>query len=497
MKLIAMKKILLPLSLMSLSFLVACGSGSGGPAPAPPTGPFSTASLKGQYAYRLSGFLYGNTTIPYAEGGVFTADGNGNITSATDDLVQQGTALTSTSTSGTYTINADGTGSLSLTNASLGTINLAITLASTSKVYLIEQDAANTFGVAELQSSSTLATLPSGNFTFRLHDSTIASRAGQFSVGSGALTGTEDILVNGAFDNGTGIPLVITGSLLTPSNGRGTGSFNDGLSTIQFIYYVVDSNNIRILRTDSGIVSLGRAEARSSSSFSNTDFSGTYAFGSRADDGNSNGGINGQNTVGIITADGNGTITGGAYDSVVDGTSVANASITSGGTYTVFSDGSVVANFTTSTGATIQQIFWLVSSQRAFFLTNDSTKYEDGIADLQQLSTFSNSSLSGQYAFVMDGFIVGNANIDRVGWINGDGNGNLSWLEGVNSTGTYNVPGTLTGTYAVSANGRATATVNNLSQGNNDIIFYMSSASNAYILQNFSGYEIIGAMDLQ
>ncbi len=496
MKLIAMKKLLLPLSLMSLSFLVACGSGSGGPAPAPPTGPFSTASLKGQYAYRLSGFLYGNTTIPYAEGGVFTADGNGNITSATDDLIQQGAALTSTSTSGTYTVNADGTGSITLSNASLGTINLAITIASTSKVYLIEQDAANTYGVAELQSSSALATLPSGDFTFRLHDSTIASRAGQFSVGSGALTGTEDILVGGVLDSGGGVPLVISGSLLTPSNGRGTGSFNDGLSTIQFIYYVVDSNNIRILRTDSGIVSLGRAEARSSS-FSTSDFAGTYAFGSRADDNNSNGGINGQNTVGIITADGNGTITGGAYDSVQDGNSVANASITSGGAYTVFSDGSVIVNFTTSTGASIQQIFWLVSSQRAFFLTNDSTKYEDGIADLQQLSTFSNSSLSGQYAFVMDGFVAGTANIDRVGWINGDGNGNLSWLEAVNTTGSYNLPGTLTGTYAVSQNGRATATVNNLSQGNNDIVFYMSSASKAYILQNFSGYEIIGAMDLQ
>jgi hypothetical protein len=497
MKFIAMKKILLPLSLLFLSFLVACGGSGGGPAPAPPTGPFSNASLKGQYAYRLSGIVYENTNIPYAEGGVFTADGNGNITSATDDLVLQGAAFTSTSTSGTYTVNADGTGNISLTNASLGgPISLAITMASTSKVYLIEQDAANTYGVAELQSSSTLATLPSGNFTFRLHDTQIASRAGQFNVGSGALTGTEDILVNGVLDNSTGNPLVITGSLLTPSNGRGTGSFNDGLSTIQFIYYVVDSNNIRILRTDSGIVSLGRAEARSSS-FSTSDFSGTYAFGSRADDGNSNGGINGQNTVGIITADGNGTITGGTYDSVQDGTPVTAASITSGGTYSVGADGSVVVNFTTSTGAAIQQIFWLVSSQRAFFLTNDSTKYEDGIADLQQLSTFSNSSLSGQYAFVMDGFIVGPTFVDRVGWINGDGNGNLNWFEGVNTTGSYNVPGTLTGTYAVSANGRATATVNSLSQGNNDIVFYMSSASHAYILQNFSGYEIIGAMDLQ
>jgi hypothetical protein len=371
---------------------------------------------------------------------------------------------------------------------------LAVTLASTSKLYLIETDGANTYGVAELQSSATLASLPSGPYTFRIHDQGTASRAGAFSVSTGQLTGSEDLLAGGTLDNGTGSPLALTGSLLTPSGGRGTGSFNDGISTVDFIYYVVDANNIRILRTDSGLVSLGRAETQSGTFTSNAAFSGSYAFGSRADDSSS---LSGQNTVGVITADGSGHITGGAYDAVIDGTPVSNAAINSGGTYTVFQDGSVSVNFTTSTGASIQQIFWLVSPSRAFFLTNDSTKYEDGIADLQQSSSFSNSSLSGSYAFVMDGFVENTANIDRVGWISGDGNGNMGWLETVNSTGQPSAPGQLTGTYTVASNGRATATVNSVSQANNDLVFYMVSPSQAYILQDFTGYEIIGAMDLQ
>jgi len=97
----------------------------------------------------------------------------------------------------------------------------------------------------------------------------------------------------------------------------------------------------------------------------------------------------------------------------------------------------------------------------------------------------------------MDGFVNQVANLDRVGWISGDGGGNMNWYEGVNSSGTYNVPGTLTGTYSVAANGRATATINGLSQGSNDLVFYLVSGSQAYILQDFTGYEIIGATDLQ
>ncbi|MGA2695749.1 MAG: hypothetical protein ABSE92_06790 [Terriglobales bacterium] len=491
-----MKTLFLPLALLPLMFAAGCGggpSGSGGGG----TGTFSNSSLNGQYAYRLTGLLYNSngSTSSYAEAGTFSADGGGHITAGVDDLVVGGTALaTSTSVTGTYSVNGDGTGSITLNNAGLGTETLAITLASSSKLYIIEQDPANTFGVAELQSSSTLTTVPSGTFTFRIHDQGTASRAGAFTVNAGTIAGSEDLLAGGNLDNGTGAPLPITGSLLTPTGGRGTGSFNDGLSTVQFVYYVVDANNIRILRTDSGLVSLGRAETQTGTFTSNAAFKGSYAFGSRADDTFS---INGQNTVGVITADGNGAITGGAYDAVIDGSPVSNAAITSGGTYTVGQDGSVVVNFTTSTGASIQQIFWLVSPSRAFFLTNDSTKYEDGIADLQQSSSFTNTSINGQYAFVMDGFVVSTANIDRVGWISGDGGGNMSWYEGVNSSGTYGNPGTLTGTYSVATNGRATATINGLSQGSNDLVFYLVSGSQAYILQDFSGYEVIGAMDLQ
>jgi hypothetical protein len=241
-------------------------------------------------------------------------------------------------------------------------------------------------------------------------------------------------------------------------------------------------------------VSLGRAEAQSGGPFSNASFSGSYAFGSRADDIVT---VNGVNTVGEISGDGNGNISGGVYDSVRDGTAYSGISI-GPGTYSVSSNGRSLLNFATAISSSVQQIFWMVSPSRAFFLSNDPNKEEDGIADLQQSGTFSNSSLSGSYAFVMDGFITGSYNVDGLGWIQGDGAGNMTWNQGVNDGGVFNsTSGTLSGTYSVGSNGRVTATISGVSQANNDLILYLISNSSAYLSQNVSGYEMLGTMDLQ
>jgi hypothetical protein len=301
--------------------------------------------LKGQYTYRLVGLFYATSAqVPYAEAGIFTADGNGNISSGTDDIVESGAALFTTSTSGTYSLINDGSGNMVLNNTAFGTITLAVKLVSSSKLYMIEEDNANTSGVAELQDSSTLSTMPSGAFAFKIHDRAVASRVGVFAVSNGTVTGSEDILAAGVLDNNTGHPLTLIGSLQPPSSGRGSGSFSDGASTVQFEYYIVNANNIRILRTDSGLVSLGRAEAQSGGPFSNASFSGSYAFGSRADDAFT---VNGVNTVGEISGDGNGNISGGVYDSVQDGTAYSSISI-GPGTYSVSSNGRALLNFATA-----------------------------------------------------------------------------------------------------------------------------------------------------
>src|SRR5579862_7981687 len=76
-------KFLLGLTLALLGFGLACGSGGPG---IPITGTFGNSSMKGNYTFHLYGV--DTTGNQYAEAGVFVADGNGNITSGTDDFNQ-------------------------------------------------------------------------------------------------------------------------------------------------------------------------------------------------------------------------------------------------------------------------------------------------------------------------------------------------------------------------------------------------------------------------
>jgi hypothetical protein len=492
-----MKKLFLPLGLFSLMFCGGCGSS--GPGPFIPKGNFSNASLKGQYVYQLSGTdtTNGVNAFPYYEAGVFVADGNGNLTNVSDDF-SEGATPTLTTGAGTYSIKNDGTGSLTLNNA-LGTVTLAVTIVSSSKAYLIEADAGlNSSGMAELQDSTATSSAPGGTFAFRLHTantsqmfSLSAASVGVFTASGGTVsTGTMDVDRGGTLNNGTASPLTFTGSFNAPPNlGRGTGTFTDSSNTtLSFIYYVVDANNVRFLSSSSGLLGIGRAEKQSSPALS-----GSYAFGGRGD--TVNNGINAVDTVGAFSASG-GSITTGAIDAVEDGSNLSTT--ISGGSYTTTANGRATVTLNASSG-TVQATFWMVSPSRGFFLiTNDSNAVEDGTLDLQS-GTFTNATMNGQFAFMMDGFDTTQL-LDRLGTLTWDGTSKLTLNEVANSSATGQgaiSPGVLTGNYSVSSNGRAVGTINNLSLTNNDLVFYLISGSDAYLLQNDSGVQINGMISLQ
>jgi hypothetical protein len=367
-------------------------------------------------------------------------------------------------------------------------------LVSSSKVYLIENDPGlNAAGLAEKQDGTAIASAPNGTFVFKFHTTST-------SQGSAALVGVMNVsagvVSSGSSEDanrgGASTSLTLNSGLFNGPTGmgRGSGSFTDNSgATISFNYYIVDANNIRLLVSTSGINGIGRAEVQSSTA----GLAGSYAFGSKGDDSYALGGVV---RVGELTASG-GSITSGTYDAVQDGNPVANAPFT--GTYTSVGGRTVV---TLSTGT--QQVFYTVSSSRVFFLTtvdpSDTSNVEDGTADLQQSSSFSNASVKGQFAFVMKGLTSISSYIDRVGWLQWDGAGAVSLSEEANSstTGLGGQPfGILTGTYSVASNGRATCTINNFSQSSNDFVVYLISGTDGYLLQNDAGEEISGKMSQQ
>jgi hypothetical protein len=480
-----MKTLYLCLGLLSLLFCAACGSSNGGVPGFIPKGNFSNASLSGQYVYQIEGFDFShlNTVSAYREAGVFTANGSGAITRATDDLAEGNGVVTTVST-GSYTIGNDGTGTLSFNNA-LGTITLQVTLVSASKVYIVEGDTLlNAGGLAEKQNLAAIAAAPTGTFVFREHDlnsSTLQSVAsvGAFTVGGGvASNGNKDVNTGGAFSS-----LTFTGSFNAPdtTTGRGSGTFTDSaLATSSFNYYIVDANNVRFLAATTGVVGDGRAELQSGTPA----LSGSYAFGSKGDTGS----LGGVNMAGRFTASG-GSITAGARDSVQDGGTATNVSFT--GTFTQAASGRAVLSL--STTANNNYVVWMVSPTRGLLLVNDSNTVQDGSLDLQQVSSFSNSTMNGQFGFVMDGFDVGQTAKDRVGTLQWDGSGKLILNEFTNTAGSPSTA-TLSGHYAVSANGRTGSSISNLSS---NLIFYLVSGNDAYVVQNDSNVELNGTISKQ
>ncbi len=493
------KKMLLVLGLSTgMIFAAGCGAGAGinGIPPGGGSGAYSNASLNGSYVYQLAGTV-SSSGASYQEAGVLIADGNGHITGGIDDFTQGFTSSFGSTFSGTYAIASNGTGTISLTSATF-TASFAVTLVSSSKAYLIEADPLNAAGVAELQSPAAIGAAPTGTFVFKTHTAAgliPTSTVGQFTVSTGNFqSGSVDVNKAGTFSS----PILANFTFNAPiSNGRGTGNYTENPgATFGFFYYIVDSNNIRLLSTDTSTNSggIGRAELQSAGPFSTSSLSGSYVFGSKGDD---NFGLNTVNTVGVFAASG-GNITSGAFDSVEDGTPLTNVAIT-GGTYQVASNGRVTANLISS-AATVNQVLWMVSPSRAFSITasdtSDPSVTQDGTDDLQQTTAFSNSSIKGQFALVMHGFNP-SVFLDRIGTLQWDGNGNLILNELVNDSGTVNVPGSLTGTYSVAANGRVTGTINTVSANTNDLVFYMISNSSGNVLQEDAGTEISGATELQ
>lgn len=444
----------------------------------------------------------------YTETIVLKADGSGHVTGVEDFNSSRFGFTGGTAFTGSYDVAHDGNGSMTINFSapSSGQINLSITLASTAKFYAAEADAfvnfsANATGVGVLQSAGAIGTAPTGIFVTRVHqvNPTAVSSAtvgALTSVNGTTVTGTIDVLRNDAL-----LPqLSLTaGSFSAPdTSGRGTLIYTDSSNfTTNYEYYIVDTNTFWLMGTDATILGKGTAERQASGALS---LAGNFAFGSGGDTDTSIGGVR---SVGVFTA-GSGTVSAGTLDSVQDNTSILNEAFT--GTYTQGANGRVTVTLIPTGGAAIMipEIFWMVSNSRAYFLVDSTTKVEDGTLDLQTQNTFANTDFKSKfgYAMVTDGYLSSSGYLTRVGTLYPDGNGNMVLNEETNLLpfppgslpGVITDPPTLPGTYQVATNGRVDGTINSLSS---NLIGYLVSPGQAYVLQNDPGVEISGQLTLQ
>jgi len=143
-----------------------------------------------------------------------------------------------------------------------------------------------------------------------------------------------------------------------------------------------------------------------------------------------------------------------------------------GGAYSVNTGtGRGTATLVTS-GAAFQLSFYIVSRGSAKFVGTDTTQQVAGVASQQTPNaTFNNSLLNGNFAFLL-GNPASGSTFASAGSFSADGNGNLpSGVLDENSSGTLTANLAFTGTYAVAANGRGTASFT----GGRAYVFYLAS----------------------
>jgi hypothetical protein len=322
-----------------------------------------------------------------------------------------------------------------------------------------------------------------------------ASQVGAFALSGGTGTGAMDQNLNGTLSS----PSVTVAFNASVSPGRGTATLTDTTAnfTTDVVYYIVNSGQLALLVSSGGAVGSGSAEAQSGVS-SGTGLSGSYAFGSRGDDLAT--GIDGVATVGQFTASA-GTFSG-VEDVMQDGNYTPNTSFPST-CFIAGSAGGVNGRVVATNGSgspcsgSTTQVFWMVDPNRAFFLDNTGTTFQDGTADLQTVASFTASTFKGQFALTMDGVdLVDGQLLSRVGALQFDGTSKASLAEDANGSLSGVIQQGLSGSYSVGVNGRV---VGNLSGGNGplDLVMYAVSGSQAYILQQDGGLVTSGTVILQ
>jgi hypothetical protein len=381
----------------------------------------TNANLSGNYVFS---WTHAGVRGQGFAGGVFTADGLGDITggeadfnapqgSATDLTITAGTGCGTASAAGScYSVSADGRGTMTLVTAQ-GTDDFDFILSndgppSTKGKFILSDSTGIEVGTFQQQTATKLG---SGTYAFLLGgmDGTLLSGsttfqnpevlAGQFTVASNAISaatldvndnGTIDGVASGNANSSPALPFAAT-STTADALGRGTAQVTPpsvlssqlltGSTAWGFAYYVVSASKILLIQTDVQATPptvsalAGMAEVQS---FATTDVSSSsYVFLLERSAAAGLFGAAGQWTFG------SGTTLTGEMDINKLGKTVNVPTFSSSAAYTIASSGrGIVQPQATGSPSLTSAIVYLVSSSKMYVLETD-VKANGGVAKLQ------------------------------------------------------------------------------------------------------------------
>lgn len=451
-------------------------------------GGFSNASLKGNYVFSFSA-LDTNSVSSFGAG-VLTADGNGNLTTGLEDLNQGGIGFEpGIQFNGNYNINADGTGTATLGFAS-GTVQWKFVMLADGSARFIDFNSNLTgSGTLEPQDANALtATAFAGSYVFKLlgdsANGTVA-QAGVLTVDSTGhiISGKEDINDQGTLNSES-----ITGNYNLGANGRVTAQLTTTLGTNNFIFYIVNSNQLRLLETDFPFPATQGLALRQSGTFSNSTLNGGYVFSTTASGGNDF-----IQSAGQFNADGQGNLTSGAIDE--NDLGVATSALLGASTYAVASNGRATITLTPDSGLSpIHLAVYLADGTHGMAIGLDSSLVTSGEVFAQSGGPFSLASLQGGFGILLDGFnsnsTTGNTQpLELSVQLTIDNAGNATGREDVNNNGTLLSGQVVSGTFTMNSNGRGTFQLNE-NIGPSQFAVYMISKSR-FLLVGLDNFQLL------
>jgi hypothetical protein len=456
-----------------------------------PSGSFTNANLTGGYAFSAHGQ---NTFGFFAIAGSFQADGNGNLTAGVLDLNSGGNGgiRSSVPFTGTYTVRGNGQGTATLVT-SLQNFNFDFVVISSQRALLIRFDGnATASGSIDLQSAAAFSTSAlGGGFVFNLvgvdaGGNTFSTIGALANDGAGNITsGVQDLDDNGTPTQNLGL----TGTYSAPAGGTGRGSMtlNSAIGTLNFVFYVVDGNRLKLVELDGSPTFAGDL-LRQQATASNASLSGPFAFTLLGFTSAGNSFALG----GTLSADGAGNISSGLEDVNNNGAGTTNIPFT--GTYSIAANGRGTAFLNNASGPANFVIYPTLGGG-VQMMSVDSALTSFGFALAQQGAAFSNASVQGNYGLNLIGF-GSLGEVDANGQFAANGAGTLNGALDANNTGST-APGlTLTGTYAVSSNGRGTAVLHS-SFATQSLSIYVVSSSRVLFIETDNGVVSVGDFEHQ
>lgn len=455
----------------------------------------------GNYVFNLVG-LEEPSGNPYSVAGVFTSDGNGNITGGEQDFDNLSFTAFNAISGGSSTIGPDGRGTITLNtgNTSVGvngteTIDFALVNGG-MQGFVTEFDSfGSASGDLSLQtvtsfSSSTLAQ----GFAFAMLGEDFSgfplTWGGVLNVDSpGGISGAGS--VSDEDDAGlTSLSQTISGTVASPDSfGRVTFSVNPAFASgVTISGYISDASHVALVETDGVLGVTGGAamgQGAGTGTFNNSSLNGTVVFnGGGADPAGD------LAAAGLVTADGTGNIRNGILD--VESAGTPTTAPTSG-TYAVDASGTgrgVITLNSNATGLTTFVTYMVGGGNPAFVLNMDSTSLTSGLA-FAQSGAFTASTFKGSYGLGWQ-----NPAQSATGQIASDGVSTVSGHEDVNFVGTPVSGLVFTGTFTANSNGQFPVVITSISP-QESFDFFLASGSLGVFIETDANGQIVGIFVLQ